>query len=156
MKKEYFLIAAVALFILGYVIDWLAGPIGVSILNPFDFLTQPVISDYPFTGVSIGLKAIFILIITLIPLTYIPEKQVAKGVFLIFLTALFELYSIQQIATGYQMVSMTWSLAFSYSGVLLLIPAVIYIVIGIGRLLHRKITREAYDEVTKDAKDPDI
>ena len=156
MKKEYIAVAAIALFILGYVIDWLAGPIGITLKNPFHFLRESTISTYPFTALSVALKAMVIIISVLTLLTLIAEKQLAKGVFLVFLTALFELYSIQQIATGNRMISMPWSLAVAFSGVLLLIPALIYMVIGLGRLVHRQITKEPYDKIIKDAQDPDI
>lgn len=156
MKKEYIVVAAIAMFILGYVIDWLTGSIAISIKNPFHFLKEPTLSTYPFTTLSIALKTIIITISILTLLTLIAEKQLAKGIFLIFLTALFELYSIQEIATGNRFISLPWSLSFAFSGILLLIPALIYVVIGLGRLLHRKITKEPYDEVTKDAKEPNI
>ena len=150
------LVAIIAMFILSYVIDLLAGPVGISIENPFHFLKQPIISTYPFTALSIGLKVAVIIISILNILTLIAEKQLAKGIFLIFLTAIFELYSIQEIATGNRFISLPWSLSFAFSGVVLLIPALVYIVIGIVRVIHRKISKEPYDDVTKDVKEPDI
>lgn len=156
MKKEYLAIIGVAFFILGYVMDLLAGPIYIPLQSPFDFLKQPIISTYPFTAASVGLKVTVIIIGILISISFIAEKQLAKGIFLVFLTALFELYSIQQIATGNRLISLPWSLGFAFSGILLLMPALIYVVVGLGRLLHRKITKEPYDTVTKDAQEPDI
>lgn len=156
MKKEYVTVVAIALFILSYVIDWLAGPIGISIRNPFHFLQQPIISTYPFTAVSVGLKAVVIIISILTLLSLIAEKQLAKGVFLVFLAALFELYSIQQIATGSGVVPLPWSLAFAFSGVFLLVPALIYVIIGLGRTLRRKISQELYGKVNKDTEEPDL
>lgn len=156
MKKEYLYISMIGLFILSLVLDWMAGPLELTIKNPFSFLSQPIISNYPFTAFSVLLKIIVILVTIITFLLLISEKQLAKGVFLIFLTALLELYSFQQLATGNQMVSLPWSLAIAFSGVLLLIPATTYIIIGLLRLLHRQITKEPYDVVTKGTEEPDL
>lgn len=53
MKKEYIITAVIAMFILSYVLDWVAGPIDISIQNPFRFLELSVISTYPFTTLSV-------------------------------------------------------------------------------------------------------
>lgn len=145
------------MFILGYVIDYLAGPIQISITNPFDFLRNSTISTYPFTSFSIALKSTFIIISLLMSLSMIPKKQLAKSVFLVFLTAFFELYSIQEIATGNRLITLPWSLSFAFSGILLLIPALIYLFLGLGKLIHHSISDKPHNGVLDDdSEEPDI
>lgn len=156
MKKEYLGVIIIAAFILGYVLDLIAGPLAISLKNPFDFLKQPIISIYPLTALSISLKGAVIIVSILTLFSFIAEKQLAKGVFLVFLTAIFELYAIQQIATGNRLISLPWILSIAFAGVILLIPAIIYIIVALIRILHRQITKESYDKVIKDAQDPDI
>ncbi len=143
MKKEYLAVFIIALIILSSVLDFLAGPFKPVLKNPFDFFQPAIISVYPFTAVSIGIKTILIFTGVLLVLSLIAKKYLAKGIFLLFLIALLELYSIQQLATGSRMVTLEWSLALAYTGIILLLPTVIFIIIGIIKSVHQKLTQTA-------------
>lgn len=153
MKKQYLGIIVVAFFILGYVLDLASGPILIPLSSPFAFLNEEIISTYPFTTVSIGLKALGIFIGVLLLLSFIEQKQLGKAGFVIFLVALLELYSIQQIATGGRIVSLQWSLALSFSGLILIIPALIYFIIGISKLFYNQVVQDPY---SKEAEELDL
>ncbi len=139
MKKEYFVILAVAFFILSYVLDLLGGSVSLPLKNPFELLTQQMLSTYPFTVVSIAFKTSAIFISVLILLTFFDKKYLAKGAFLVFLAAMMELYSIQQLATGSINLPVVWSVAVSHSGIILLAPGVIYLIIGFIKIIHHNI-----------------
>lgn len=155
MKKEYLAIITTAFFILGYVLDILAGPVLIPLNSPFDFLKEQNLSSYPFTAVSILLKASCVVILSLLVLSFIDQKQLAKGGFLLFLVALLELYSIQQIATGGR-ISLPWSIALAFAGIALLVPTIIYFIIGLIRIFSRQITKDPYDHITKNTEEPDL
>jgi len=144
MKKEYLLVLVIALFVLSSVLDSLSGPLKLALKNPFYFLKPAVIAVYPFTAVSIGMKTTFLFISALLALSVIEKKYLAKGVFLLFLSALLELYSIQQIATGSQRITLEWSIALAFSGVALILPAVLYFVMGIIKLIHSRLKEINY------------
>ncbi len=156
MKKEYLITISVALFILGYVIDFFGGLIPLSLRNPFDLLQREMISTYPFTTVSIAFKTLALFIAMLLFLNMIEQKYLAKGAFLLFLAALMELYSVQQIATSSTNLPMVWIVAISYSGVLLLFLGLIHLTIGIIKKIHRSITSLPYDNVMEDTPPEDL
>lgn len=148
MKREYFATVAVSFFILSYVLDFLGGAVALPIKNPFDLLQQRLFSTYPFTAVSVGFKTLASFIAILLFLKMIEQKYLAKGAFLIFLSAMMELYSIQQIATNSLNLPMVWIVAISYTGILLLLPAIINLFIGVAKKIHRGVTSLPYDEIT--------
>lgn len=150
MKKEQFVLIALGLYILSYVLDLLGGSILTPIKNPFDLLGHGMLFTYPFTAVSIGLKTCAVVIVLLFLLQMIEQKQLAKGVFLIFLSALMELYSVQQLATGGGTLPIVWSVAISYSGILLLVSGVFYLIVGFVKIVHHNIS--SYDESMQETK----
>ncbi len=131
MKKEYVGITIVALFILSYVLDYLAGPVVIPVNNPFLFLKEPYISMYPFTAVSIIIKTIVAFLTVTLILSFIQGKYFTKAAIVLFVASLFELYSIQQMATGQRLIPVEWILSFAYSGLTLIIMVAVYILIGI-------------------------
>lgn len=130
MKKEYIGVTILALFLLSYVLDYLAGPFTLTVTNPFLFLQQHL-SVYPFTAAGIGIKTVgLFLTITLITL-FIEKKYFVRSLVVFFTAALFEFYAIQQLATGQQLIPIQWTLSLAYTGIALLILTVVYIIIGI-------------------------
>lgn len=138
MKKEYVGISAVALFILGYVLDFLAGPVIIPVANPFLFFQPPYLGMYPFTAVSIILKTIFTFLAVNLILSFIKRKYFIKAAVVLFIAALFELYSIQQLAIGQRLIPVEWILSFAYSGIALLLCVIVYILMGIVSLFTKE------------------
>ena len=141
MKKEYLVGFVIAIFLLSLVLDSLAGPLRPTFESPYDFFKPEIISIYPFTAVSIGLKTIFIFVTLLLTFSLVEKKYVAKGILLLFCAALLELYSIQQVATGSRMVPLEWSLAFAWSGVALLLPTVVFFLLSVVKTVHKKLSQ---------------
>lgn len=155
MKKEYLAIFAVALFILGYVLDMLAGSLLITLKNPFDFLKPTYLNTYPFTTVSIAMKSVALFTGTLLVLTFIEKKYLAKGVFLLFLAAMMELYSIQQIATRGNLIPLVWSIALAFTGVFLILPSILFLILGLVKIAQKNISSDPYDKFTKEPTDND-
>jgi hypothetical protein len=130
MKKEYIGVTICALFLLSYVLDYLAGPFTLTVTNPFLFIQQHL-SVYPFTAAGIGIKTLGLLLSMILITLFIEKKYFVRALVVFFTATLFEFYAIQQQATGQQLIPIQWTLALSYTGVLLLLLTGIYIIIGI-------------------------
>lgn len=130
MKKEYIGVTICALFLLSYVLDYLAGPFTLTVTNPFLFIQQHL-SVYPFTAAGIGIKTLGLFLSMILITLFIEKKYFVRALVVFFTATLFEFYAIQQLATGQQLIPIQWTLALSYTGVLLLLLTGIYIIIGI-------------------------
>lgn len=131
MKKEYLLILAVGMVILAYVLDAVVNPLTLRLATPYHYFTPEIISQYPFTTVSIVLKALAVFIVPVITLASLGLHRIAKSVTLLVISGLLQLYALQDIATRAYVVPLEWSLGFTLTGFLLLLPAVLYFLTGL-------------------------
>lgn len=131
MKKEYLLIFTIALLIMAYVIDSISGSISLTLKNPYQFINQTIITKFPLTTVGIMARSLGILIGTIITLSLINKMYFLKATSTFFLAIIFNLFAIQQIATNTRTVSLQWTLSLAYSGLILLLPTLIYFLKGI-------------------------
>lgn len=129
MEKKYLIFTVAGLVIFGYVLDYVSGPIYLTLENPFAFLQKESISMYPLTAVSIAAKTLAIVIVVPLTLSFINKKYVIKSITLFVLAALCELYAIQQLATGQMTTPIQWTLAIAYAGIGLLIPSIFYLLL---------------------------
>lgn len=141
MKKEYFLVVLIILFILSTVLDVMAGPAKPALKIPFDFLKPTILSIYPLTAVSVITKTLFIVISLLLALSMISGQFLAKGLFLLLFAVLSELYSIQQIATSARVTPLEWTLSAAAVGIVLILPAALFVLFGTIKNVHQKITQ---------------
>src|SRR3989344_6024116 len=131
MKKEYLLILAVGMIILAYVLDAVVNPLSLRLATSYHYFTPEIISQYPFTTVSIVLKALAVFIVPVITLASLELKRMAKSGILLVVSGLLQLYALQDIATRAFVVPLEWSLGFTLAGVLLLIPTLLYFLTGL-------------------------
>jgi len=148
MKKEYIAVAILGLFILGYAFDSVAGPVGIVLKSPYDVVNPDLLSRYPFTMVSIVIKTIALFSSFLLFFSFFQKKLLLKGVLLFFIAAMFELYSIQQLATGMMLIPIQWTLTLTATGLLLFIPALLYLLLGFIYLLINKTLKINDDDET--------
>ncbi|KKP67906.1 MAG: hypothetical protein UR68_C0020G0016 [Candidatus Roizmanbacteria bacterium GW2011_GWA2_35_19] len=131
MKKEYVAVGILGLFLLGYVFDYVSGSINIVLKSPFDYVNPDLLSRYPFTTVSIIIKTLALFSTILLVLSFFKKKLVVKGLVILFIAAMFVLYSIQQLATGLTLIPIEWTMTLTWTGLLLVAPALIYIIVGI-------------------------
>jgi hypothetical protein len=122
MKKEYLLVLIAGLFILTYVLDAITNPLGsdLTLTSPYQFFNPATFSSYPFTTASIILKALALSLIPPLVLSLVTGKYLAKALIVLVLAILLELYTIQDLAAGTQILPLEWDLAFSLAGFFLL------------------------------------
>ncbi|KKU10510.1 MAG: hypothetical protein UX13_C0010G0010 [Candidatus Woesebacteria bacterium GW2011_GWB1_45_5] len=82
------------------------------------------------------------------------EKQFAlKGVLLLVLAALMQLYALQDVVTKAEVVPVEWSLSISLAGVALLTPMVLYIIRGVFASMHGLLTESPQEEPSEEKKE---
>lgn len=139
MKKETVLVVIIGLFLLSYVLDAVVNPLQIPLATPFQFLNPKLLALYPFTATSIVIKGIGIFLTPLLFLSFAEGHYTIKGVVLLILVGLMELYALQDIATKAQVVPLEWSLSLSLAGIALLVPMVIYFIRGAMHSLHQQL-----------------
>lgn len=146
MKKlriEGWITVAAIAFLLSWFIDNVTGPVSIIIKNPVSFLTSSVIlNKYPFTATSVFIRAIALFISSMLVMSAIRNKYFTKVVILFFVGLLAEFYAIQQLATGYRLTNIQWTLSIAY-GSLLLIPGIAYLILkGIWSMFNKETPKQ--------------
>jgi hypothetical protein len=153
MKKENFLVVVAALYILAYVLDHLAGPVSIIVKNPFAFLSSVYLTKFPFTAVAIGSRPLALTFSLILLFSFVNGAYFIKALVFFFLGTLAELYAVQQIATGMRMTPIQWTLSFAYSGLILIIPIIYYLLRGMVGSLHSTIVNQEEPINNDDSKD---
>src|SRR3989339_118698 len=155
IAKEYQLLIIGGLFLLAYVLEALVNPLAINLATPYSFLSPSNLLKYPFTTAVIAIKSVALFWTPLLLLSFIQKAYAAKGSILLVLAGLLQLYSLQEIATGAQVIPLEWSLAFSVSGLLLLIPTLIFFLRHSVSGVHDKIYLPKTPSSTSLADDDD-
>lgn len=121
LSKEVWLVVATVAFLLAWLIDRLAGPVVITVGNPIAFLRSSVILQrYPFTATAIIIRAFGLFVTSMLVITSILERQYfAKAVALFFIGILAEFYAIQQLANGFKLTTIQWTLSLAYGSIAL-------------------------------------
>ena len=153
MKQEYILVIIIGLLILAYVLDAVVNPLKLQLPSPYHFFDPSFLSKYTFTTTSIVIKAIALVIAPLWFLSFLDLSKLTKGAILLVISGLMQLYALQDVATGAQVIPLEWSLSLTLTGVVLLIPTIIFILIGLTKKAHKSLTEGPYDAFTKEDRD---
>ena len=153
MKKDFILILIIGLFTLAYVLDAIVSPLKIRLVTPFHFFTPEIMAQYIFTSVSIAIKGLAIFLSTLWLISFTGVKTLIKGAILILISAFMQLYTIQEVATRSQTLPLEWALSFTLAGVILIIPGLLYLVLGLFKKLHALVLGK--DESAHDRGDED-
>ncbi len=135
MKKEITLVITACLFLLAYVLDYFAGALKLTILSPIQFIDASYFKLYPMTYVSVVVRSIALMLSVTLFLSMMERQYFKKLGIVFFLGFVSEIYAFQILATGSTITPVLWTLAISYSGVLLLIPMAFYFFLGIANFL---------------------
>ncbi|MBU0572681.1 hypothetical protein KKH23_03735 [Patescibacteria group bacterium] len=146
MKKEYTLIFIVGLFLLAYVLDAVVEPLGVVLSSPYQYINPSIYSQYPFTGASIVIKALGIFLTPLFFLSFMEKQYTAKGLILLIVAGLTQLYGVQELATGAKLLPIEWTVSLALGGAALLAPMIIYFIRGTFSSVSKTIVGPSLDE----------
>ena len=155
MKKEYSLVAAAVFFLVSYIIDKLAGGVLIVVKSPNQFIFDAIYLQYPFTSFAIALKVGGLFITIVLLLSFIEKAYFKKAIITFLLAFTAQLYAIQQTATGARTTPIQWTLAIAYTGVLLVIPTIYYLIKGIVTLLYSGLSsnQKAKEKKEKEKED---
>lgn len=131
MKKEYLFITIMVGLLLAYLLEATVDPLSIKLATPYQYLNLKYASQFPFTAATIVIRSISILFIPLFLTSFFQGAHIGKAVFLIVVSALEQLYSLQEITTGTTLLPLEWSLSLTLSGLVLLLPTTIYLLQGI-------------------------
>lgn len=152
MKKEYTLTFIGGLFLISYVLDRAVKPLSLALTTPYQYFQNQYITQYPFTTASILIKALGLFLGVLWIFSLMERQYLLKGILLLVVGALMQLYALQDIVTKAQVVPIEWSLSISLSGVTLLVPMLIYFIRGLFSSIHGQLTDESTTEIWKEEK----
>ena len=156
MKQEYTLILVAGLVILAYVLDAVVNPLSIKLVTPYHFFDPQIMFKYSFTTTSIVIKSVAFFLATLRIISFLEVNKLVKGSILLAVSALVQLYALQDIVTNATVLPLEWSLALTLTGVALLIPTIIFILAGLAGKAHKSITKDPYyipDEPNTESSD---
>ncbi len=117
--------------LLAYLLEAIVDPLSLKLATPYDYLSLKYASQFPFTAATIIIRSISILFVPLLLTSFFQGAFIGKAVFLLVISALEQLYSLQETVTGTTLLPLEWSLSLTLSGLALLVPTVIYFLQGI-------------------------
>lgn len=139
MKKEYLLAITIGFFVLAQVLDYLAGPVYFTLSSPYDFLKSLHLNQYPLTAVAIGLRSLAIFFSTVLLFSLVEKKYFVKAIILFVVSALSQLYAIQQVRTGMRTTSLQLTLSISYGTFLYIFLIIVNLILGLIDNVKEKI-----------------
>ena len=156
MKKEYLIVFAAFLFILSYILDFLAGVVNLTLPSPGSFLDPTYLNIYPLTAAEIGIRSFAYILTVLLALDgLIGDKYFQRAAVVAATGGLSIAYAIQQMATGGTLTPFQWTLAFAYGGLGLLPFTVYYIIRGILKGIYTGLGGGNNDQVEEEDEEED-
>lgn len=140
MKKEHAFVFIAGLFLLAYVLEAVVNPLALNLATPYDYLSPALLARYPFTTAIILIRALALFLAPVWLFSFLSGNHTFKGVTLLLVAGLAQLYAIQEIATGAQLIPLEWSLSLSLAGVALLLPATLQLLIGLAKKTKQKLS----------------
>lgn len=142
MKKEYIFVFIGALYLLSYVLDAVVNPLPNIFTSPYGFLKPDMLKLYPFTAAIIAIRTVALVLSPLWLISFFEKGHTIKGLALLVLSGLLQLYSIQEVVAKTKVVPLEWSISFAYAGVILLLPAVLQFLLGIFHKAKEKLAHK--------------
>lgn len=146
MKLEHWFVVVIGLVIFAYVLDSITNPLTLGLPTPYHFLVPETFKLYPFTTLSILIKAAALVIAPIVILALFEIKKYTKGILIFVLSALYQLYAIQDVATGAGAIPLEWSISLVVAGLILICVAIFYLFFGIGGKVNKLGTSSPSDE----------
>jgi hypothetical protein len=140
IAKEVWLVVAIVAFLIAYLIDRLAGPVNITVPAPIAFLRSSyMLHTYPFTATAIIIRSFGLFVSTLLIVSSVMDKKYfTKAIILFFVGMLAEFFAIQQLATGFKLTTIQWTLAIAYGSFALILGIVFMILKGIWAMFNKE------------------
>jgi len=146
IPKETTFVIIIGLFLLSYLLEAVVDPLKINLATPYAYLSPLHFMKYPFTTAVIIIRAISLYSAVLFLLSFIPRAYFTKVGILLLISALSQLYSLQEVVSGTTMVPLEWALSLSVAGAALLLPAITNVMKGAVSAAKAKINQEDLSE----------
>lgn len=155
IAKEYVFLIIIGLFLLSYLLEAVVLPLDITLTTPYQYLTPNYLSQYPFTTATILLRSIAFFLTPLWILSFIKKHFAGKGAALLVISALVQLYALQEVITGTTLVPLEWSISLSFAGAALLVPAILFMFRGMLSSASTKLKGDYHesDETLEEKQD---
>jgi hypothetical protein len=141
MKKEYTFVAIIGMFLLSYLLDAISQPLSLNLATPYEYLSQGHASRFPFTTTSIMVRSLAIMLTPFFFTWLFDKAYYAKGVILLVVSALVQLYAVQDVVSNAHVVPLEWAISLAIGGAAILVPAILYIVRGALHAAHESMLK---------------
>ena len=152
MKQEYTIILIIGLFIASYVLEAIVQPLSLSLATPYHYLSIENLTTYPFSTTVIIVRAIGIFLAPIWLMSFFEKGYTTKAAIILVLAGLSQLYVLQELATGQQILPLEWSLAVSLAGLALVPMIPIFFLRSVLAKAHQSLTKEDNNEVGKESE----
>lgn len=151
LPKEVWLVIASVAFLLSWLIDRLAGPVTMNVGSPVAFLTSPVLlHTYPLTATAIIVRTIALFVSTMLVFSIVVGKYFTKAIILFFVGMLAEFFAIQQLATGFHVTTIQWTLSIAYGAFSLILGIIMMLLMGIWASFNKSEPASIQKEENKE------
>lgn len=148
MKKEVLLVITAVLFLLAYVLDYLAGNVGLTITHPLQLTNYTFFAPYPMTTFAIAVRSVALMLSVSLLLSIMEYQYFKKLAISLFVGFLATIYGYQQLITMSSFTPLLWTIAITYAGVLMILPSATYLLLGIYYLLIPPV--KVHEELKKE------
>ena len=153
IPKEYSLLFIIGLFVLAYILDLIVEPLNLTLTSPYKFFQPEYMSAFPFSTMSVFIKAIALFSTPLWLLSFFESKGFAKPAILLVWSALTQLYAIQDLNAKSELIPIEWSLSLSAAGLALLLPTIMLFIRAIVSSAHSNLTTVKMQEAIKQSQE---
>lgn len=149
VPKEYLFIFIIGLFLISYLLEATVNPLTIKLATPYEFLTPPFLSKFPFSTAVILIRSLGIFLIPLLIFSFVNGAHFLKAGVLLIGSALLQLYAMQEVVSGTTLLPLEWSLSLSIGGLVLLVPMFLHLLAGAFFSASQKIAPKPKEDLTK-------
>jgi hypothetical protein len=146
IPKEQVFITIIGLFLLSYLLEAIVDPLHISLATPYEFFNPTFFAKYPFVTATVIIRGLSFFLTPLFLFSFFAKGYFPKAIILLVVSALTQLYALQEVTSGSTLVPLEWSLSLSLAGASLVIPLVIYLIKGVVVSAKNKILPEETPE----------
>lgn len=146
IPKEQTFVIIIGLFLLSYLLEAIVDPLTIHLSTPYAYLSPIHFAKYPFTTATILIRGLSIFMTPLFLLSFIPKGYFAKVGLLLVLSALAQLYALQEVVSGTTLIPLEWSLSLALAGAFLSLPIIYFIIRGLIASAQAKFSFEKIED----------
>lgn len=149
IPKEYLFIFIIGLFLISYVLEATVNPLSVKLATPYEFLSKTYLSQFPFSTAVIIIRSLGIFLIPILLFSFFNGAHFPKSGILLIVSALLQLYAMQEVVSGTTLLPLEWSLSLSIGGLALLVPMIFHLLAGTFFSTVKKVSPKPQESTDK-------